>query len=491
VACNHYTPIASKSYPARDVIWANLPKLPQKVDGDSLSAAVAPNEGAMIKHFWAVRLVLVVAVMVGNSALWGQDPPAAAAPSQQVSELLEQLASDQWAERAKAQEALMKIGPEIRPHLESALERTSDLDVRAALQDVLVQLDRLDQNRPTLVTIKVQEASPESVMEELSRQVGIPIQVWPDTPWQHKKKSITMEMEQQPFWLVMQEFCRQAEVRLQPRDQSGAITLHQGAPEAQGYPQTIHNGSLITARRIGRSHNIDFGRGLQVDTPMSLQVQLLTEPKLRIIRGRSQLEVSEAVDENGLSLISSSRSDHWHAPHWGGWHWELQAPLQYHPQQGKALKSFKGAAQFIVVEQEEHWEVDDLLNVQNVEKILPTVTYKIQDFTRGGDNNYRLRFVIEFDSDRRRLNRDDPLTDYGSVINTMKVLDAAGNAYRRMGGGGGGGGAGPRMTLNYNVTFARAENAPNLREPAKLIWSIPTEIKEVSLPVEFQDLPLP
>jgi hypothetical protein len=72
----------------------------------------------------------------------------------------------------------------------------------------------------------------------------------------------------------------------------------------------------------------------------------------------------------------------------------------------------------------------------------------------------------------------------------LKVVDAKGRPFR------GGMQSGSRIgnTWEYSLSFSPPDDLTGggkIAAPARMIWDLPVEIKEVAVPVEFKDLPLP
>jgi hypothetical protein len=67
----------------------------------------------------------------------------------------------------------------------------------------------------------------------------------------------------------------------------------------------------------------------------------------------------------------------------------------------------------------------------------------------------------------------------------MRLLDAQGNELDHRGMGTNMDGT----TFEYTVQFARNTRGMN-RRPAKLIWEIPLESREITVPLRFSDIPL-
>ena len=51
--------------------------------------------------------------------------------------------------------------------------------------------------------------------------------------------------------------------------------------------------------------------------------------------------------------------------------------------------------------------------------------------------------------------------------------------------------AGGKLEATLNYTRGRFGNVPAPGEPVKIVWEVPTETRDVTVPFELQDLPLP
>jgi hypothetical protein len=69
----------------------------------------------------------------------------------------------------------------------------------------------------------------------------------------------------------------------------------------------------------------------------------------------------------------------------------------------------------------------------------------------------------------------------------IKLEDDKGHSYGAQGMGGGGGGG--KVSYDVNFDIRRDQGPPP--KLVKLIWSIPKAFKQIDVPVEFKDLPIP
>ena len=72
----------------------------------------------------------------------------------------------------------------------------------------------------------------------------------------------------------------------------------------------------------------------------------------------------------------------------------------------------------------------------------------------------------------------------------MRVLDADGQALERRGFGSRVNGDEVEMTVRFGPSF-RARDRRRSGDPANLVWQVPTASKDVEVPFEFRDLPMP
>ena len=70
----------------------------------------------------------------------------------------------------------------------------------------------------------------------------------------------------------------------------------------------------------------------------------------------------------------------------------------------------------------------------------------------------------------------------------VKLLDAKGVAWTFAGNGINGGNNAVDVTIDFSCD---AHTPPTPGEPARLVLQIPTECKEIAVPFEFTDLPIP
>jgi hypothetical protein len=412
--------------------------------------------------------------------------PASQIPLEAVEKLVAQLSSDDWKVRDKAQEQIVDLGIDACPHLERIVRRTREEEVRTRLEAALRQIAENDKTSPTLISLHFKDSPAQAIAREIAAQAKVELGAWHDSIWK-QARPLTINVDRQPFWLVMKEFSEKSGLRPDIHGGRPGLTLNQGTMSAAKH--FVHQCFLIVAESASRTHGVNYEKPEQINTHFSLSFKVYVDPKVRVLKGSQQLKLIEVKDENGKSLIPAAPQGEWMSgPSWGqGWMWQISTPLQWSPDIGRKIATFRASARFMIETKTDHWEIPDVLSAKDVVKEVGTVKYTVKSVTQSGANSCNVKVLITQPPGRGEQN---PLTDFSTFQRAIQLLDAQGIPWQSSGGGGGG----SWERLEYDLSFYASDgaiNSPKPGPPVKLRWSIPTEIKTVDVPVEFQDLPIP
>src|SRR5687768_9961034 len=99
-------------------------------------------------------------------------PAAAVSPdaARRVRELVTRLSAEHWKDRDAAERQLVEMGPEIEPLLREIARTTAGPEAASRLKVVLAELEGRRWTGPTLVTLRLKDAPPGRVFEEIFRQ---------------------------------------------------------------------------------------------------------------------------------------------------------------------------------------------------------------------------------------------------------------------------------------------------------------------------------
>jgi hypothetical protein len=453
-----------------------------------------PDTGRLRR--WALLAGMALAVAAGAGALevTAVDGEAGADPVQQ---LIEELGSDAWRTRQAAQEALVAMGQAIRPRIEQLLAGADDEEVRSRAQAVLRGLDEGRMSGPTLVTIRLASATPRQVFAELARQGYTEIHPNPpDLLDSGDFAPADFDISGELFWSAMLQACRTwdlSAINASPGVLSltriaaapaTAITTGRSAERIVGLaPCQVNGAFLVSAINISRTHTVDLSSRENIRRYCGIQILVLPEPKVRILQGSSTATITEAVDEHGNNLrppvlqhdtLQSPYSPFWFA------HCQLAPPLE----SGVRLARLRGFMRFVVQTRVETGQIDNPLAARNAQATVAGRRFILQSLTQKGD-----AYIARITAQRAGANNNE-FSGVNAPIQ-FQLLDEQGVPLGRQGL--------PQMRgatpeqVEIEVQFQRMSLAdgPSPGEPARLIWDVPVDSREIEVAFEFKDLPLP
>ena len=193
----------------------------------------------------------------------------------QVRAQIKQLAAATRADRAKAEQALFQLGPEILPLLPppDLLESAS---VRVAIRRIRVRLehDAAEQSlRPSTVTL-TGNFSVAEIVRQIEKQTGNALSIDELSETQLKQRC-TMKLENSPFWSAIGNV-EQTNLAATFDKETGLLTLHSDAPQSSESVTKIDRSFRIVASQLQPRGGID-----DPATLLSTQLRILCEPRLR------------------------------------------------------------------------------------------------------------------------------------------------------------------------------------------------------------------
>jgi len=432
--------------------------------------------------------------LAGSLARGGEAPlsrPAtgAASPASQPADgipeaerLVAGLGSDNAMTRQASQDALIRMGEHGRPLLARAIAQTKDLEVITRAEAALRQIDEDRVVGSSYITLHLKDAEPRVALAEISRQAFAPLAVFPDDLLeQGGLPKVNLDLVRQPFWVAMRQFSGQTGLDLQPFNEG--VRLMRSGMRANG-PSVIFGPFLVVATQISRTQVIQLGQdgganGGQSDFRLNLVAY--SEPKLKVLRS-SGVKLDEAVDDLGNSLLFSGPDNR---GYYGGsaGYWQLSVQLAWPEKPGSRIARLRGSENFTVQTKAKTIEIDDLPSAKEKTESLGGMVLTVHSFAHNADT-WELKVSMKVNS----LNSPG-WAQIQQVFQTgMRVVDSQGVALDRRG-------MNSRGTNdhvgNHLVDMTLQFAASGGRNPVKLVWEIPLETKDINVPFEFKNLPMP
>jgi hypothetical protein len=469
-------------------------------------------------HHRLTRTMLIMTCAAAALAVGGQGqappqpPPAdggAAAPpvsvefAARLETLLQQLGHENWLVRQTAQDELVLMGPEARPRVEALLRETADEEIRTRLEAALQQMEENRVTGTSVVTLHAAGLHPRLVFNELARQAYATFRTSPGDLWESRAwPPINVDVERQPFWAVMKDLCDRSGVMPVAGGGDGVLVLGAAPPRGEGLPASPRSGNrawgsaptlvsgpfLVCVSSISRRHQVDLAAPKNITREVRLMISVYPEPKLRILQGSPAARITEAVDEKGNALAQvnyaaymQTRSD---------WVWNLSATLRPDPRGGDRIALLKGSGRFLVQTRSDSAEVDNVLAARSQTRNIGGRKFTLKEVRRSPDGSSYVAAITLFRAGWTQSEWNHMIS-YNN--NTFRLQDEQGRTLARATTRPDGGPSTERADIS--VTYRRGAADPTggepAGEPARLVWEVPTETRELPVEFEFKDLPLP
>jgi hypothetical protein len=269
-------------------------------------------------------------------------------------------------------------------------------------------------------------------------------------------------------------------------------------------PITLAGPLLIRADRMSRVGTIELKPPRDVSEEFAISLTVFAEPKLKVLDFSQTIRLDEALDERGNSLVPTEEPNALaaNADVFGGHaeghtsRWEVGATLHHPKGMGTRIARLRGATTLMVETQSAALDVP-LASARGLTRTLGAlrVAVKSADARQAELTVFRDgRGDAEWFAVRMQLSAGQ-----------AQLLDDRGQVVARAQGGGGEADESPdNQRMDLRLRFAREPEggvespegnkrkaAASLSEPARLVWEIPVEARELVVPFEFRDLPIP
>jgi hypothetical protein len=397
------------------------------------------------------------------------------------------LGAESWKQRQAAQETLVRFGEDAVPRLTQLARSADDEEVRTRAGAALRQVEENALVGPSTLTLHFKDARPRDVFAAIAKQARCEFPTTPPNLWeQNPGAPVTVDVERVDFWTAFKDVCQKTGCYPTQGGMDRRMTLQQnpGATYWNG-PSVTSGPFLVVANRIHRANSVDLTNPAAVQHEFTLALSTFVEPKIRVVQANFYADVDEAVDDRGNSLVPTDRI---YGTMSSGqqWMWNATARLHYPdpPNAGTRIARLKGNLKFQIQTRSETLEIPEILTARNVTKRIAGRRVVFKELKKTGEQ-YEVQLTIHRDglSDREWNATQNP--GY-----SIRLLDRDGHALAANGWGSSSGGPTMTYTVNYTRTVWNGQRN-TVGEPHRLVWEIPTETRDVSVPFEFKNLPIP
>jgi hypothetical protein len=283
----------------------------------------------------AIRAVGIIAVAVctARASLASEFAPF---DPIELNRQIARLSHDDWRVRRDAVRALVKVGPPVEAPLRDLLAANPSPELRLRAQEILRRVQPMCRTQATLITLDLSDVSAKAAFDQLARIEGAPLRVEPIDLLDHISRHITARVDHRPYWEVVLELCRQADLRLRCNE-SGVTVVH---PRKASPPRKFSVSGMFLLTPTWLSGFKEVGSGMRIS--------VFAEPRGRVLTGDSPFTLLEASDAAGKPCLSGSSLSAGGASATNGYSWSAPLSPSAHP--GTLLVRCRGIARLIIAE---------------------------------------------------------------------------------------------------------------------------------------------
>ena len=354
------------------------------------------------------------------------------------------------------------------------------------------------------ITLNLEGATAEESFDQIAKQAGVDLIVDNPSIWA-QADLVFINVKDAAFWPTFMQLCQQSRVSFdQNYNRSGSgPSIHlsnsnNGESRYAKLPSAEADGFMVFAQSAQRNYNLSYDNPQSSNSSFSVQLMVLADPATPL-QQMQQPTVTEAVDENGISLLPISRNrdgnNYYGNGRMEGLVQQTAISLNYPANAGKKIAKIKGYLRGTAVIKVEQIEIPDVMAMKEPLKKefgeYDMTLYPTKAADNGNDaNNKNKRYEFRLNLRKkekmqstggiRRENRDS-----NNLVSGMVITDAEGRRYQC-------------NVNNTNNTEAGMEYTMQLYPqqqgigaPQKLSWRMAAETKEIRVPFELKDMQIP
>lgn len=339
----------------------------------------------------------------------------------------------------------------------------------------------------TLITLRLKNATARETYDALATQGQTTFSAWPPNVWDDVSASrITVDFQNVPWWETMRQVC--PKLGMYPLSGEPRVILTTRLGETMFDGRACQRGPvLLVADRLERTHAVAFAKPGNVGETCEIRFNLFIEPRLGVLRRSEKLVLTEAVDDKGHALITGDVPE---APLICemGCSDDVKATLPLPEGTGKRLAHLKGILRLSVQAKSRTWEAPVAVGQL-------AASYEIAGRRMVVESVERDKLLYALDWSVFRNGTGD--RQWSKMCEIMlpkapgvRLMDAQGLfdfRYDRSPAES----DGDHLTFHFDFRKDRRKDHQQPSDPVKLVWEEVQETREMTLPFEFTDLPLP
>jgi hypothetical protein len=344
----------------------------------------------MLRSLCTLAFCMSFFFLIGNTAETNNTP---------IETLIKQLNDKQFRIREKAGRALESRGEEALPILRKAVTE-AEPEAKRRIEVLTQQLERRVLLGAKRVTVKAEMASVKSVLEQLAKQTGYKIEYQ-----DQDREKISIDMKDVPFWEAMHRIVNDAGLQVNWDAQSDRIMLY--FSDSQSPYAWVNGPFYCVAQNISFNKYVQLGQVPRRSAPqandvdnISFNIMVQSEPKAPILTV-GQMRLTQAEDENGLSLVSRNQQQEevsyirYYEGYYRNYQHQVSVAMHKPDKDAKTAKIIKGKIPVVLLAQvKPEITFDDMLKVKKKKLIGQTIEITLES-TEEQNKMYMVKMQIQ------------------------------------------------------------------------------------------------
>lgn len=442
-----------------------------------------------------VATMLTVWLWACATGASGETPAQVSSPTPdelgaRIESLIQDLSSDAWTTREKARAELIKIGPPALQRLREVSRNAKDPDLALQADLAVTQIQFTGDFGATLVTLNLEDVTPDVIFTELARQVNVPITFANGVLVASPKTSFKAENE--PFWQAFHRACLQWNVRPETAGWGEGLRMVEEDIRDWGRrPFAIHGPFLIQLERLDSTTRIEAANPGARQGILVLSFQILAEPKLDVPWQSLRVATDELIDDKGVSWNGALSAFPTGSNSGRRLSWLARTRLNRPNDSGTRIVRWKGASTVQVTTSYDTIDIADLSSRIGLANDYHGGVWGIEELTPDGAN---MKLSMMFS---RGALDDEAWNRLVRPQHRIALYDDRGQEWRYLDYNEAPEFFDDRQSARITMQFGAPRDAhgqplgPQPGRPTRLVWRIPKTTTALPLEFSFEDLPIP
>ena len=364
-----------------------------------------------------------------------------------------------------------------------AKQATANFVPPAATLPAMPPIPQAQDPGPTLISLDLKQATARQAIAEVASKAKVDLNLQNIAEQgflaQLTAQRFDIAYKNETFWSAVIDLCRKG--KLTPYADWNApnrIAFSQGNADSALGPAVAVGSCVVVLENVTSRFTANLTGPRPASRDLRVGLKLFVEPKVSPYRISTIANLDVANDERGNNLIRPRGQ--WDDRNGGGgpqstWMRDVECLLLCPENAGERITRLKGYCSVAVAGPPRTEKIEAPLDKKGVDIKFDGTFVRLLEVRKTGEEYY-VRMAGDISS--------PVFKEYERMQNVVKLIDTNGKEFQRSGGSYGGG---RPPAFEFGVQFSGS----GMSDPKQLHVTLPTAVRELRVPFEFTELPLP